>query len=176
MYKSKMRACLGVLAVVLVLSTVLVSAEESETAIVCQCRCCYLGDCRPLGNASWFVEGCGECTTQLCHDHVRSLSIRKRTARVFETLDSDIPANGRLAEEVDVCEVISVLEAATCPSGGKSCRRSTDLGAECYDRHAPMQMMIVSVFCVVSAAGVLLGLTKNYLPALQRYNYRWFDY
>ena len=165
-----------VAAALLVVVLIVVSSVDAEAieAIVCQCRCCYLGDCKPLENATWFVDSCSSCKVQRCRDHVQTLAVRQKTARVFETLDSDVPPDARVSEEVDVCEVISVLEAATCPAG--ECRRSTDLNAECFDRDAFIHKGIVMLFCFGAASAVIVGMTKNYLPFLHDINAKYFNY
>ncbi len=167
--------------IVALLSLQCASAEEAgavsdNNPIVCQCRCCYLGDCKPLKNATWFVSDCGACNLQLCQNYVTSQSIRRRTATLFEALEDDIPAESDLLDEVNVCEVISVLELVTCPPGKRNCRRSTDLSAECFDRNDWLRKYIVVLFITALFLGVVLGLTKNYLPGMQKYNKMWFNY
>ena len=148
--------------------------STSTDSIVCICRCCYLGECAPLENASWPVSKCTDCSASRCKEVVKSSDRRVKMARIFETLQDGVPAGARAGLSVDVCEVISVLEAATCEGDG--CRTSTDLKAECFDRNEPIHKYAIMAFVSVATFGVIFGFVKNHLPALQGFNAKYFNY
>lgn len=155
----------------------LTSADKgSQSGVICTCRCCYLGECRPFSNATWMMDSCLQCTSDVCRTFVRSDGVRRQTAHVFELLQDGVPLAEKRAMRLDVCEVVSVLEASTCPVTDNFCKRTTDLKAECFDRSAPLQKYCVWSFVWILFAATVLGFTKNYIPALQHFNRKHFDY
>ncbi|RNE97875.1 endochitinase [Trypanosoma rangeli] len=155
-----------------------VVAEESPgvmdtSSIVCTCRCCYQGGCRPMPNVSWVVSSCEQCSTAVCNAHIRSEEVRRETARLFEGIESD-EAFPSVAGHLDECKVISVLEAATCSS--RNCKRTTTIKAECYNRDAPLIKCSIISFVGVTAVAIVFGLVKNHIPALQGLNEKHFNY
>ncbi|RNF26663.1 endochitinase [Trypanosoma conorhini] len=154
------------------------AAEESTSivdtsSIVCTCRCCYQGGCRSMPNVTWVVSSCDKCSTADCNAYIRSEEVRMETARLFEGIGSDEPlpsVEGQLSE----CKVISVLEAATC--SGRSCKRTTTIKAECYNRDAPLIKCSIISFVSVTAVAIVFGLIKNHIPALQGLNEKYFNY
>jgi hypothetical protein len=89
-------------------------------------------------------------------------------------LENNVPAAAKTDLTVDVCEVISVLETATC--SGTSCKRSTNLKAECYNRNTPLIKYTIQAFVFLLVTGVIFGFVKNHIPALQDFNARYFNY
>jgi hypothetical protein len=85
-----------------------------------------------------------------------------------------VPEAAASKEEVDVCEIITVLEVATC--AGAQCKRSTNLKAECYNRDAPLMKYTIQVFVFIFFAGIFFGLIKNHIPAFQEINAKYFNY
>ena len=164
-------------AAVMALCVVLARAQQqtADGSIVCLCRCCYLGDCTPLMNASWPVNTCTDCTNQMCQDYITSTSIRVKTARIFESLQSAVPQAAQSSLRVDVCEVISVLEAATC-TASTGCKRTTDVKGECYNQNAPLIKYTIQSFAAISFIAVIFGFVKNHIPSLQELNNRYFNY
>lgn len=150
------------------------AASTADDSIVCICKCCYMGDCAPLANASWSVGSCGQCLTSRCNEFIKSPTTRQKVSRTFETLEEGVPEGARIESGVDVCEVVSVLEAATCKS--KFCKRSTNLKAECFDRNEPLHKYIVMFFTLFAMFGVGFAFIKNHLPALQGFNLKYFNY
>lgn len=159
-----------------VLATLLLFTPAVQGAgdILCTCRCCYQGDCTALVNVSWDVDSCDACSTTLCNQYIASSEVKQKTARLFESLQNDVPAAAKTDLQVDVCEVITVLETATC-SGGQ-CKRSTNMRAECYNRNAPLMKYMIQSFVGILIGGVVFGFVKNYIPALQGLNTRYFNY
>lgn len=95
-------------------------------------------------------------------------------AQIFETLQDGVPAGARAGLSVDTCEVISVLEAATCEGDG--CRTSTNLKADCFDRNEAAHKYAILAFVSIAMFGVVFGFVKNHLPALQGFNAKYFNY
>jgi hypothetical protein len=180
------------------------SAVERQSDILCVCRCCYLGDCAPLENASWPVSTCKECSVGRCRAHVESLAVRRKIAHNFEWFqrgdndgdgeEDDKEMRSEMSDEeralikshrmnearsrFDVCEVVAVTEAVSCASSSASsaCAVSTDITAECYDRHAFVVKYTTFVFLTLLFLGLVLGFTKNYLPSFNEFNDENFDY
>ncbi|GET93257.1 endochitinase, putative [Leishmania tarentolae] len=167
------RALLAV-AILCSIRTAAAAAEESSLSnpIVCTCRCCYQGGCSPLTNVSWTVNSCSECSTKMCNDYISSQQVRADTARLFEGIRGEKPLNGTVV--VQECEVIAVLEAATCTT--KSCKRTSTIKAECYDRNAPLIKYSILSFVLLTIFAVILGIIKNYIPAFQSLNEKYFNY
>ncbi|EPY28543.1 endochitinase [Strigomonas culicis] len=140
---------------------------------VCTCRCCYQGGCSELNNVSWVVDSCADCTNKLCNDYIRSSKVRTELARIFESISGDA-TDTAVSTLVQECEVISVLEAATCT--GKMCKRTSTIKAECYNRNAPLMKYSIISFVMATVAAVLFGLMKNYIPAFQTLNEKYFNY
>lgn len=147
---------------------------EASSPVICACRCCYLGECYPLENASWYVSSCADCRTQDCQAIIHSSSRRTKIARTFEALQDGVPEEARTGIEISVCEVISVLEAVTCTTS--ECKRTTDVMAECFDRNEPIHKYTIISFLLLCFAGLIFGLVRPYIPALQSFNQRHFDY
>lgn len=158
----------------LVLASSAVHGAEVVSSIMCVCRCCYQGDCAPISNASWTVSSCSDCKTSLCNAYVASSAARTKAARLFDSLESSVPEAAVSKEEVDVCEIVTVLEVATC--SGAQCKRSTNLKAECYNRDAPLMKYTIQVFVFIFFAGTFFGLIKNHIPAFQEINAKYFNY
>jgi hypothetical protein len=148
--------------------------QTTTPTVMCVCRCCYQGDCTPLTNVSWSLSSCAQCSTSLCNNYIVSDSARIKTAQLFDSLSGNIPPQAKQSMTVDVCEVITVLETATCT--GSACKRSTNLQAECYDRDAPLMKYTVQVFVWVTTVAVVFGFVKNYIPALHAINAKFFNY
>lgn len=72
------------------------------------------------------------------------------------------------------CEVIAVLEAATCTT--KSCKRTSTIKAECYNRDAPLIKYSIISLVAITVWSVIFGLIKNYIPAFQSFNEKYFNY
>ncbi|EPY39370.1 endochitinase [Angomonas deanei] len=143
-----------------------------EGSIVCTCRCCYQGGCSALPNVKWVVSSCSECSTKMCNEYITSSEVRAETARLFEGIQGDEPlSNGNIV--VQECQVISVLEAATC--AGWWCKRTTTIKAECYNRDAPLIKYTIVSFVLTTIAVIVFGMIKNYIPALQTINERYFN-
>jgi len=111
----------------------------------------------------------------MCTQYITGSDIRVKTARIFAGLQSDVPSAVQTTMSVDVCEVISVLEAATC-SEAAGCFRTTSVKAECYSQHAPVIKFGILAFVSLIFAGIVFGFTKNYIPSLQEFNMRHFNY
>mmetsp|Transcript_59378 Transcript_59378/g.68782 ORF Transcript_59378/g.68782 Transcript_59378/m.68782 type:complete len:176 (-) Transcript_59378:18-545(-) len=159
----------------LVATTVVVSSEStSSSSIVCVCRCCYQGSCNSLSNVSWTLDTCSSCSTSLCNAYIASDAVRSKTARIFESLENNVPAAARADLTVDVCEVVTVLETATCT--GTQCKRTTSLQAECYNRESPFMKYAILTFTFFLVFGTVFGFVKNYIPALQEFNAKYFNY
>lgn len=160
----------------LLLLTTRCNAVDSITSdsVICVCRCCYQGNCNSLSNVSWAVDSCSSCQTSMCNEYIASSVVRSKTARLFESLENNVPAGAKADLVVDVCEVITVLETATCT--GSSCKRSTNLKAECYNRNTPLIKYTIQCFVFILITGVLFGFVKNFLPALQDLNTKYFNY
>ncbi|CAG9583711.1 putative endochitinase [Leishmania major strain Friedlin] len=163
-----------VVAIVCGLRAAAVTAEESSLSspIVCTCRCCYQGGCSPLTNVSWTVSSCSECSTKMCNEYISSQQVRADTARLFEGIQGEKPLNDTVV--VQECEVIAVLEAATCTT--KSCKRTSTIKAECYDRNAPLIKYSIISFVLLTIFAVILGIIKNYIPVFQSLNEKYFNY
>lgn len=166
-----MRSCLLVLAFAVLC---LASWVQASGDILCTCRCCYQGDCSALVNVSWDVDSCDACSTTLCNQYIASSAVKKKTARLFESLQNDVPVGAKSDLQVDVCEVITVLETATC--SGSQCKRSTNMRAECYNRNGPIMKYMIQAFVAILVGGVMFGFVKNHIPALQELNIRYFNY
>lgn len=182
------------------LAAALVSCASAD--VLCVCRCCYLGDCAPLENASWPMSDCEPCSASRCREHVQSAAVRRKVARTFEVFREDEDADRPLPpgvqdetsaeeralinahrvadfadEKFDVCEVVALTEAVSCErKNGKSCKVSTDITAECFDRHAPTVLYVTWFFLFAIVVGLVLGFTKDFLPSLHEFNRRNFDY
>ncbi|KAG5464012.1 hypothetical protein LSCM1_00191 [Leishmania martiniquensis] len=155
-------------------ATAVVTEESSQSSpIVCTCRCCYQGGCSPLTNVSWTVRSCNDCSTKMCNDHIASQEVRAETARLFEGIRGEKPLTDGTVE-VQECEVIAVLEAATCTT--KSCKRTSTIKAECYDRNAPLIKYSIISFVLLTIFAVIFGIIKNYIPAFQALNEKYFNY
>eukprot|EP00758_Cryptobia_borreli_P004868 Tbor_TRINITY_DN4626_c0_g1::TRINITY_DN4626_c0_g1_i1::g.14800::m.14800 len=148
--------------------------STAEESIVCICKCCYLGECSALANGFWHVKSCQECTARQCRDFVESSGTRARISRTFKALEPKLPEGPGLDLQIDLCEVVSVLETATCTGSG--CRRITNLKAECFDRNESLHKYIIVMFVSLSTIGVIFGFVKNHLPALQDFNMKYFNY
>lgn len=170
------RSASGVVLLVAVMCLLLpsVAAESTTSSIVCVCRCCYQGDCKALSNVSWKLDSCTSCTTSLCNTYIASDAVRSKTARLFESLENSVPAAAKADATVDVCEVITVLETATCT--GSNCKRTTNLQAECYNRESPIMKYTILTFTFLLVFGTVFGFVKNYIPALQEFNAKYFNY
>lgn len=155
-------------------STAVRANEEESASIVCVCRCCYQGDCTTLRNVSWTLDSCTACTTKRCNEYIAGGEIRAKTARLFESLENNVPAAAKADLVVDVCEVITVLETATC--SGTQCKRSTNLQAECYNRNSPIMKYTIISFVFFIVTGTVFGFIKNHIPALQEFNAKYFNY
>lgn len=143
-------------------------------ALICTCRCCYQGGCNTMANVSWAVNSCSECTTKSCTDYIVSSEVRAETARLFEGIQGEsIWATGEDVR-IDECQVISVLEAATCVS--KTCKRTTTIKAECYNRDAPLIKFSIVSFVLITLVAVVFGVVKNNIPAFQAFNEKYFNY
>lgn len=175
-------------------------AEHAQADILCVCRCCYLGECAPLENASWPMSDCTPCTVERCREHVQSPEVRRKIARLFEVFqEDDLPLSaagapdGTSEEEraliaahraasfssqrFDVCEVVALTEEVSCAQKqGSACKVSTDITAECYDRHAPTVLVTTSGFLTIIFVGLAVAFTKNYLPSFHHFNAQNFDY
>ena len=179
--------------------TVLVALlpHGADADILCVCRCCYLGDCAPLENASWPMADCDKCSVERCREHVQSREVRSKVARLFEVFqddslpeasDSESDEERRLiaahraasfAEtRFDVCEVVALTEEVSCAQrqGKSPCKVSTDITAECFDRHAPTVLFSTGAFLFIIFGGLVFAFTKNHLPAFARFNAQNFDY
>lgn len=157
----------------LVLLSSIGSAEET-VSVMCVCRCCYQGDCAPMSNASWKVESCSDCKTSLCNTYVASSEARSKAARLFDSLESTVPEAAVEGTDVDVCQIVTVLEVATC--SGSRCKRSTNLKAECYNRDAPIMKYSIQAFVAICIVATFIGLIKNHIPAFQEFNAKYFNY
>ncbi|KAG5490061.1 hypothetical protein JKF63_00180 [Porcisia hertigi] len=162
-------------AVVCSLPGVALAFEEASllSPIVCTCRCCYQGGCSPLANVSWTVSSCSDCSTKMCNDYISSPQVRSQTARIFDVIEGEPPLRNDTVV-VHECEVIAVLEAATCTV--KSCKRTSTIKAECYDRNAPLIKYSIISFVLFTIFAVIFGIIKNYIPALQSLNEKYFNY
>ncbi|KPA80120.1 putative endochitinase [Leptomonas pyrrhocoris] len=147
--------------------------DPSPNSIICTCRCCYQGGCSAITNVSWSVERCSGCTTKDCNDYISSQAVRAETARLFEGIQGEKPLTSG-AVVVEECAVIAVLEAATCTT--KSCKRTSTIKAECYDRNAPLTKYSVIFFVLFTIFAVVFGIIKNYIPAFQSLNEKYFNY
>lgn len=149
------------------------AAVDQSSPIICTCRCCYRGGCRQITNISWTVSSCDDCTTNLCKSYISSTGVREEVAHLFESIKGDNVSAG-----VDVtlqeCEVIAVLEAATCTT--KSCKRTSTIKAECYNRDAPLIKYSIISLVAITVWSVIFGLIKNYIPAFQSFNEKYFNY
>lgn len=130
-------------AAIIILAGTIMAQEE----VLCVCRCCYLGTCTTVHNASWNMRDCSQCTAQKCRQRVESSEFREKVGTVFRVLeeaDSDLPTGKENAAErelmiahraaalkehpIEVCEIIAVMEAVKCraasgnlgPDGGAS--------------------------------------------------------
>ncbi|KAK7199902.1 endochitinase [Novymonas esmeraldas] len=171
------RAALVVAAVVVLcgvgVSAVAAAEPSLSSPIVCTCRCCYQGGCSQLKNVSWTVSSCNDCSTKMCNTYIASEQVRAETARLFEGIRGDHPlTNGAVV--VQECEVIAVLEAATCTT--KSCKRTSTIKAECYDRNGPLIKYSIISFVLLTIFAVVFGIIKNYIPAFQSLNEKYFNY
>lgn len=149
------------------------SSSSSSDNIICTCRCCYQGGCSAITNVSWSVDTCGECTTKSCNNYISSQAVRAETARLFEGIQGERPLTSG-AVVVEECAVIAVLEAATCTT--KTCKRTSTIKAECYDRNAPLTKYSVIFFLLVTIFAVIFGIIKNDIPAFQSLNEKYFNY
>lgn len=150
------------------------SAPVAAAALICTCRCCYQGGCTMMTNVSWVVSSCSECTTKVCTDYIVSPEVRAETARLFEGIQGEtIWATGEDVV-IDECQVISVLEAATCTS--KTCKRTTTIEAECYNRDAPLIKFSIVSFVLVTLVALVFGAIKNSIPAFHSFNEKYFNY
>jgi hypothetical protein len=111
----------------------------------------------------------------MCRDYISSPSIRTKTARVFESLESTVPQAAQGSIRVDVCEVISVLEAATC-TAETGCKRTTDVKSDCFNQNAPLMKYTIQSFVCISVLAIAFGFVKNHIPSLQELNNRFFNY
>lgn len=154
-----------------------VSVAQSS-GIICVCKCCYLGTCTAIANASTYVNSCGACTSSNCNAYIQSDEAKQKSSQYFAVLQPGVPPSAlssRNYPPIDVCEVIAVLESVMCSDG--SCpKQLTNMQSDCVDRNGfAMKFSIVS-FVVVSVSGVVLGFFKNYIPALQEMNQMYFNY
>jgi hypothetical protein len=185
-------------ALLLAVMAVALLPSGARADILCVCRCCYLGDCAPLENASWPMTDCSPCTITRCREHVQSSEVKKRVARLFEVFQDDdlltnLNVDGTSQEErdlinahraasfakdrFDVCEVVALTEEVSCAQQkGVGCKVSTDITAECFDRHAPTVMVTTTAFILILGTGLVLAFTKNYIPSFYRWNKQNFDY
>ena len=162
-----------VLAAVCAAPPALAREETSSDDIICTCRCCYQGGCSAITNVSWAVGKCSECTTKSCNNYISSQAVRAETARLIEGIQGERPlTNGVVV--VEECAVIAVLEAATCTT--KTCKRTSTIKAECYDRNAPLTKYSVIFFVLVTIFAVVFGIIKNDIPAFQSLNEKYFNY
>ncbi|CAJ1036099.1 hypothetical protein, conserved [Leishmania lindenbergi] len=163
-----------IVAVVCSLHAASIVAGESplSSSIVCTCRCCYQGGCSALTNVSWVISSCNECTTKMCNDYISHQHVREETARLFEGIQGKRPFNGTVV--VQECKVIAVLEESTCTE--KSCKRTSTIKAECYDRNAPLIKYSIISFVLITIFAVIFGIIKNHIPALQSLNEKYFNY
>eukprot|EP01059_Diplonema_ambulator_P000137 TRINITY_DN10124_c0_g1_i1.p1 TRINITY_DN10124_c0_g1~~TRINITY_DN10124_c0_g1_i1.p1 ORF type:complete len:134 (+),score=10.22 TRINITY_DN10124_c0_g1_i1:47-448(+) len=61
------------------------SGEGSEYQMVCVCRCCYLGDCKPAqSNGTFPTDSCSACTKDRC-----SSRLGGRNATLGQECDGD---------------------------------------------------------------------------------------
>lgn len=148
-------------------------SAQSTSPITCTCRCCYQGGCNAITNVSWTVDSCGDCSTKLCNEYIASKEVRFATARLFDGIQGD-NALGAAEVVVEECEVIAVLEAATCTA--KSCKRTSTIKAECYDRNAPLIKYSIISFVLLTIFAMVFGIIKNYIPAFQSLNEKYFNY
>lgn len=191
-----MAAVSRVISFALIVTALVISGAEAD--VLCVCRCCYLGDCAPLANASWPMDDCSTCTVTQCKNFIQSGEVRAKVARLFQVFQSDdaplapneagamsvdeqrlIAANRAASfssEGFDVCEVVALTEAVSCAQQGVACKVSTDLVAACFDRHAPTVLYTTYAFIFVIFIGLAFGFTKNYLPSFQQFNMRNFEY
>lgn len=149
--------------------------QDPTVQTLCVCKCCYLGACNPMEGASWLMSSCSNCTSDQCNNYIQSAELRGKTTRTFELLQEGIPSVAKTGVTIDVCQVISVLEIATCPKTG-SCKRVTDVKADCFDRNAPINKYSIFLFLLVTIVCVIFGFIRNHIPALQDLNAKYFNY
>lgn len=122
-----------------------------------------------LPNASWPITSCRDCTTKMCNDYITSQGIREETAKLFEGM-----GEGSQDINYDECQVISVLEAATCTS--RACKRTATIKSECYNRNEPLIKYSIISFVLTTVVALVFGLIKNHIPAFQSLNETYFNY
>jgi hypothetical protein len=154
--------------------------EAHSAPIACACKCCYLGSCKRLNNATYVISSCQDCSIDLCKKYVASASVKERVAAMLSDVAHDKTGDGaeKAAEEevsLDVCEMISVIEHQNC-MGNPECKRSTELKPECISRDAPFLKYCVVFYVLALTLLTSLGFVKNYIPVFQEINSRHFDY
>ena len=167
-------------------------------AIICSCRCCYMGDCVVLTNGTFAGPDCSVCTANECKRRATDTTARRRIARIFDVLqDFDTSSSYSLADlragsslvatdgaaasdagqqgvNLPICEIVAVVEDANCRMS--SCKVSTNMLADCFDRNDGVVKFVTWAFVFIIFFGIFLAFSKNYIPALQQFNFRHFDY
>lgn len=174
-----------------IIAAVTAQSAYLDGAVVCSCRCCYMGDCVVLTNGTFTDKDCSTCTAVECQRRATDISAKRRIARIFDVLQDFDPSSiygindvsniaaaadgmAGASEALPVCEIVAVVENANCKS--RNCKVSTNFQPVCYDRNDGLIKSVTWVFVLTLFLGVFLALVKNYIPALQEFNKTHFDY
>jgi len=154
----------------------LLSTGTHGASNVCICRCCYLGNCEPVNNATFFVQDCEECSTQRCLEAMNLEGARRKTAAVLEQVEEEISEGEKDEDAIDACIIISLLERSSCGNDASKCKVTTTFNAFCVDRNWAFGRFSSFVFIAVTGFLIVFGLFKDHIPALHSFNLRYFNY
>lgn len=111
---------------------------------VCQCQCCYLGDCVTIPNTTQDVQTCGDCRPQFCESQLEAVVAQGNTPHI-------------------ACLALSAIEMRGCGDDPR-CKRTTSIAAKCVDRSEFFQKYSCASWLFFVATLVCIGIFRRITP------------